>query len=69
MLRFVQLMYKPALAYAQEYVGMFLDTWIYLSNQLIVEPVGFEPTKPKRQIYSLLVLTTHPRLQLKMFYS
>ena len=24
-------------------------------------PAGFEPAKPKRQIYSLLVLTTHPR--------
>ena len=28
-----------------------------------MEPAGFEPAKPKRQIYSLVVLTTHPRLQ------
>ena len=29
-----------------------------------VGPAGFEPAKPKRQIYSLLVLTTHPRPQI-----
>ena len=36
---------------------------VLLNDPSLVEGVGFEPTKPdRRQIYSLVVLTTHPPL-------
>ena len=55
---------KPALACAQEYVGIFQDRYIHLSNQLIVVNTGIEPasesnlcgTNPPIDLFKLITL-------------
>ena len=51
---------KPALACVQEYVGIFQDRYIHLSNQLIVVRTGFEPVINNRYQHSMLRLPIPP---------